>query len=48
MLHPPPEQVRRSGSQRPRHEENAERRRAGPAIRQPVAQKRHVMSTGPA
>ena len=42
MLHPPPEQVRRCGSQRPRHEENAKRCRAGPSDPcGPVTEKRH-------
>src|SRR6266545_3514938 len=40
MLHPPPEQLRRSGGQRPRHQENAERGREGPRESSgPVAQK---------
>ena len=42
MLHPPLEQVRRCGRQRPRHQENAERRRDGPGEScRPIAQKRH-------
>ena len=40
MLHPSPKQVRRRGSQCPRHEENAQRRHAGPGNPgSPVAQK---------